>query len=232
MARAQRNSVLNKPLPSTSVPWLVILCLLAAIVLVFLFFLRPADKLLGKPLPQNEYRKYLLQKPRPAIVVPPANASAVNLAPLLPAGASAVNLAPQHAAATAVSAAVTPLGHLPPGVLQHLAAKPKPAKPHPSKAAKVKPKKTKAPKKPGKPKAGKAKKKSAVKPKTGKVRKPPIKPKTKTAKAKIARLHKPAKKPAAKIGKPAKKPHAAKPAKKKARTKATTAKPPVLGVGY
>ncbi len=60
------DSVLGKPIPSARVPWFVILCLIAAIVLVYLGFLRSPAKLLGPPIPRNEYLHVQKEVPPPA----------------------------------------------------------------------------------------------------------------------------------------------------------------------
>ncbi|OPZ87081.1 MAG: hypothetical protein BWY76_00648 [bacterium ADurb.Bin429] len=45
--------------------------LTTAIVLVYLFYLRPADKLLGTPIRPNEYEKALKgPKPKPVVITP------------------------------------------------------------------------------------------------------------------------------------------------------------------
>ena len=63
------DSVLGKPIPSAKVPWFVILCLLAALVLVYMGFLRTPSKLLGPPIPRNEYLR--LQQTAPSSAVQP-----------------------------------------------------------------------------------------------------------------------------------------------------------------
>lgn len=50
----------NIPMPpSATIPWLVILFLAASIVLVYMGFLRGPDKLLGPPLPKNEFIRHM-----------------------------------------------------------------------------------------------------------------------------------------------------------------------------
>jgi hypothetical protein len=53
------DNIMMHPLPSARVPWLVILFLIACLVLAYLGFLRPPGKLLGPPLPENEYLQYV-----------------------------------------------------------------------------------------------------------------------------------------------------------------------------
>jgi len=70
---AKRNAddnIMMRPLPGTRVPWLVIFFLIACIVLVYLGFLRSPDKLLGPPLPENEYLQYVQPKKPPARTAP------------------------------------------------------------------------------------------------------------------------------------------------------------------
>ena len=55
MPKQRHQPIAAKPPPSAKVPWLVILFLVACLVLVYLGFLRRPDKLLGPPLPPNEY---------------------------------------------------------------------------------------------------------------------------------------------------------------------------------
>lgn len=70
--------------PSPRTPWLIILVLLTAIVLVYLAFLRPPGQLLGPPLPPDNYRRELLpdqpvrKTPPPAISLPNVTSSAIN----------------------------------------------------------------------------------------------------------------------------------------------------------
>jgi hypothetical protein len=76
---AKRNAddnIMMRPLPSARVPWLVIFVLIACIVLVYLGFLRPPDKLLGPPLPENEYLQYVQPK-KPPSPIPPNTARQV-----------------------------------------------------------------------------------------------------------------------------------------------------------
>ena len=65
----KHDDVTIKPLPSPTTPWLVILCLLAGIALMYLGFLRPAERLLGTPLHRNEYLQQLT--PPKAQAAPP-----------------------------------------------------------------------------------------------------------------------------------------------------------------
>jgi hypothetical protein len=70
---AKRNAddnIMMRPLPSTRVPWLVIFVLIACIVLVYLGFLRPKDKLLGPPVPDPEYLQYVQPKKPPVQITP------------------------------------------------------------------------------------------------------------------------------------------------------------------
>ena len=68
------EDVFMKPLPSLRVPWLVILALVAAIVVFYFSFLRPADQLWGPELKPNEWIHHMQEKPKPA--TPPAPAPA------------------------------------------------------------------------------------------------------------------------------------------------------------
>lgn len=80
MAKHQRDSLLSKPVPSAKVPWFIILCLIAALVLVYMGFLRPANKLLGPPIQPNRYQVYM--KPAPLLRVPaPVTPAAPPVAP-------------------------------------------------------------------------------------------------------------------------------------------------------
>ena len=84
---AKRNAddnIMMRPLPGTHVPWLVIFFLIACIVLVYLGFLRPPDRLLGPPLPENEYLQYVQPK-KPPVQTAPAS---VQPAPASPHGAA------------------------------------------------------------------------------------------------------------------------------------------------
>jgi|GEM_PF-2423962 len=70
---AKRNAddnIMMRPLPGTHVPWLVIFFLIACIVLVYLTFLRAPEKLLGPPLPENEYLQYVQPKKPPVRSTP------------------------------------------------------------------------------------------------------------------------------------------------------------------
>jgi len=76
------DNIMMRPLPSARVPWLVIFFLIACLVLVYLGFLRPSDKLLGPPLPENEYLQYVRHKKPPVKTVPaPTPAPAPPVAP-------------------------------------------------------------------------------------------------------------------------------------------------------
>lgn len=84
MAKKRYNdSLLGKSVPSAKVPWCIILCLLAAIVLVYMGFLRSPAKLLGPPIHQNEYLRVMHSVPLSAPSPAPAPPSAL---PLTPAG--------------------------------------------------------------------------------------------------------------------------------------------------
>lgn len=75
MAKTKQNDdIFMKPLPSTRAPWLAILLLLAAIVLLYIGFLRPPGQLFGPPLQPNEWYEYMREKPKPAPRVVPAPA--------------------------------------------------------------------------------------------------------------------------------------------------------------
>jgi hypothetical protein len=71
--RLYRDPVLTKPLPSTTVPKLVILCLLVGIWLAYRCFFGAPEKLLGGKLPANQYYHYLQQpkaKAKPIVPSP------------------------------------------------------------------------------------------------------------------------------------------------------------------
>ncbi len=77
MAKHHNDQMLIKPLPDPRVPWFVIICLLAALVLVYLGFLREPNKLIGPLLPKNGYSVFLKQPPAPPAAQPsPAPAGA------------------------------------------------------------------------------------------------------------------------------------------------------------
>ncbi len=80
-----QDSVLGKPIPSAKVPWFVILCLIAALVLVYMGFLRTPQKLLGPPIPHNEYLRVqqTMSSPvvRPTGTPPPAPSTVPPTAP-------------------------------------------------------------------------------------------------------------------------------------------------------
>jgi hypothetical protein len=112
--------ITTKPLPSSRLPTLVVLLFLAAIVLVFMFFLRPPGKLLGSPIKANEYEKYMTApKPKPAphpapVVVPPgvpdtSTGSATVIAPVAtpnpPTSAAAPGATPKPPASSTAPAA-------------------------------------------------------------------------------------------------------------------------------
>lgn len=59
--RHYQDPILSKPLPSTAVPWLVILVLIACIWLGHKYFFGAPAQLLGGPPPRNEYVQYLQQ---------------------------------------------------------------------------------------------------------------------------------------------------------------------------
>lgn len=67
--RRYHDPVLTKPLPSTAVPTMVILVLLAALILGNRYFFGAPQRLLGGPPPKNEYRQYL-KTPRPKPLTP------------------------------------------------------------------------------------------------------------------------------------------------------------------
>jgi len=69
------DNIMTRPLPSSRVPGLVILFLIACLVLVYLGFLRSQEKLLGPPLPENTYQQYVKPK-KPPVRVPPAPVAA------------------------------------------------------------------------------------------------------------------------------------------------------------
>lgn len=73
--RNYQDPVLTKPLPSTSVPFFVILGLIACMVLAYKCFFGNPKTLLGGPPPRNEYIHYM-QKPKPAPVPVPVAAPA------------------------------------------------------------------------------------------------------------------------------------------------------------
>ena len=95
------DNIMMRPPPSTRVPWLVILFLIACLVLVYLGFLRPQDKLLGPPLPENSYLQYV--KPKKRAMPAPAAAAAPNPTAHAP-GAAGTPAAP----AVPVTGPVTP----------------------------------------------------------------------------------------------------------------------------
>ncbi|MHB9106436.1 MAG: hypothetical protein ACYDCO_05205 [Armatimonadota bacterium] len=80
------DNIMMRPLPSSRVPWLVILFLVTCLVLVYLGFLRPQHKLLGPPLPENTYQQYV--KPRKPPVRTPAPAPAPSTAAPAPGSAT------------------------------------------------------------------------------------------------------------------------------------------------
>lgn len=77
------DNIMMRPLPSARVPWLVILFLVACMVLIYLGFLRPQDKLLGPPLPENSYLQYVKPK-KPPVRARPAPAAAPTVADAAP----------------------------------------------------------------------------------------------------------------------------------------------------
>jgi hypothetical protein len=68
--RYYHDPVLTKPLPSTSVPFLVIVVLIVCMVLANKYFFGSPEKLLGGPPPRNEYLKYM-HTPKPAPLAKP-----------------------------------------------------------------------------------------------------------------------------------------------------------------
>ncbi len=71
MPRSDYAPVVKKPLPNARLPLLLAFILAAAMVLVYLFYLRPADKLLGHPIRPNEYEEVLTApKPKPVVIQP------------------------------------------------------------------------------------------------------------------------------------------------------------------
>lgn len=93
------DNIMTRPLPSSRVPGLVILFLIASLVLVYLGFLRPQEKLLGPPLPENTYQQYVKPKKPPVRATP---------APVAAPPAAAVLAAPTHGTATTTPAASAP----------------------------------------------------------------------------------------------------------------------------
>jgi hypothetical protein len=63
--RSSQDNILMRPLPSPRVPWLVILFLIGGIVLIYMGFLRPKEKLLGPPVREPEYTRYVIKAKKP-----------------------------------------------------------------------------------------------------------------------------------------------------------------------
>ena len=70
--QSSQDNIMMRPLPSSRIPWLVILVLISAMVFIYLGFLRPKDKLLGPPVPAPEYLQFVKPKAKPAPATPPA----------------------------------------------------------------------------------------------------------------------------------------------------------------
>lgn len=95
MARTDEQPVVTKPLPGTRLPMLAVVLLLAAVVIVYLVFLRPQGQLLGTPIPPNGYAE-MMKGPKPkAPVLKPVEAP---VAPAVAPGGTAPATTPAQPA--------------------------------------------------------------------------------------------------------------------------------------
>jgi hypothetical protein len=74
MPYSDEKPVVTKPLPGIRLPMLAVLLLLAAVIIVYLVFLRDPAKLFGTPIPPNSYEEQMKgPKPKAPVLkaVPP-----------------------------------------------------------------------------------------------------------------------------------------------------------------
>ena len=112
MSKRSRESLVTRPLPSAKVPWLMILCLIACIVLVYMGFLREPDKLLGPSLAKNEYLPLMTAPPpapaQPAIVYGPPAPTASRITPPKTKAAAVPDATPPETAVPAAPETTAP----------------------------------------------------------------------------------------------------------------------------